>query len=281
MKESPCLKCDHHLAGGSKNDRRCVFECDLRLAYPKKVGAMVASMDPEVVKLKKGGIHMPDIEKQLGEIEKQLGESVLSKKEVLAQNVGMPDIEEKTEIDLNLEVSETDKVVYRICEKHLVDLETLRTGSHRRRGSLATAAIQEIVETLANEMNMDTLEIARILNVTPSAVWQRLNKKTKRKKMKKDTKNLKDTPKGECEHCGVGFGELHLPPCVRTAGAALKPADPNNGKNYLLEIDFSKHVEIYEDLIKTAEDRLRKPAGQALWTLKKVYEKGLEAEKET
>jgi len=238
MKESPCLKCDHHLAGGSKNDRRCVFECDLRLAYPKKVGAMVASMDPEVVKLKKGGIHMPDIEKQLGE-------SVLSKKEVLAQNAGMPNIEEKTEIDLNLEVSETDKVVYRICEKHLVDLETLRTGNQRRHESLATVAIQEIVETLTYEMNMDTPEIARILNVSPSAVWQRLNKKAKRKKMKEKKKPEKPD---------------RLVP--------KKPADPDNDKKYLLEIDFSKHTEIYDKLIETAKDRFRKPEKQVLWTLK-------------
>jgi len=48
---------------------------------------------------------------------------------------------------------------------------------------------------------------------------------------------------------------------------------PDN--QYCITIDFSKHPDVFNDLIDVAERQLRDPASQALFVLRYVYEKGL------
>ena len=62
-KKSPCLECDHHLAGGSKSDR-CCMDCRARVDYVSNIGCLASSVpdhmtdyvetsDQSVVKIQK------------------------------------------------------------------------------------------------------------------------------------------------------------------------------------------------------------------------------------
>ena len=152
----------------------------------------------------------------------------------------MPEIQEETTAPetKNIEPTEIDHVVRGICKKHLTDLETLRTGRSNPLVNMKKLSyvIQEIVETLAFEQNLKNPEIARILNVTPAAISLRL------KKSKKNTKNLKDTKD--------------------------TPGPVSSNKNYRLEIDFSEHPEIYDDLVLVAHEEMRTVENQLIYMVK-------------
>ena len=51
-----------------------------------------------------------------------------------------------------------------------------------------------------------------------------------------------------------------------------KPRDENT---YKIEIDFSKHPEVLQDLVEMAARDLRDPDKQALFILRSIYEKGI------
>lgn len=220
---SPCNECDHHLAGGGKSGRRCM-NCDRRIAYLEYIGPMVAS---------------------LGQGKKLNGHG----------GTDMPEIEEKT-----TELTEAEKTVHRICKKHGTDMETIISGRDNPSVNMKKLShvIQEIVETLSLEMNMKNPAVAQILNMTPSAVWLRMEKyrkgkKTKTEPVKKPEKAANVTPP--------------------------KTADPDNDK-YLLEVNFKKHIAIYDDLIDLAKDKVRTPAGQIIFMLKQDYEKVQKVDKD-
>ena len=53
------------------------------------------------------------------------------------------------------------------------------------------------------------------------------------------------------------------------------PDPPKDANNYLLEIDFSNHPDVFTDLVEMAARDLRDPDKQALFILRHIYEKGL------
>ena len=60
-----------------------------------------------------------------------------------------------------------------------------------------------------------------------------------------------------------------------STGASIDWAALRGENTYKIEIDFSKHPEVLQDLVEMAARDLRDPDKQALFILRSIYEKGI------
>jgi len=183
----------------------------------------------------------------------------------------------------NFDVSATSKIPFKycktckaaeaICKIHEVELADIR-GGKAFKVPAKTAAIQEIIETLhAKPLDVSVRPIAKLLGISKSAVYSRLEKNKGSK-----PKDKPEEPEGKTE-------EVQDPDIVKKtheaaeayAAAALAgiSAGASIDNGHLLTIDFSNHQDVFNDLVDVAERQLRDPAMQALFVLRYVYEKGL------
>lgn len=189
--KSPCIECEHHLAGGDKNIERC-RSCTDRIVYDKTFGCRSESVPADIVLNGNGGCEIP--EKNYPEVEPM----ALS-------------------------------AIRRICGAHGEDFENIRATS-RYKNLKQSTVVDEIIACLAEDFNMNNSKIAKILDLTESAVYQR------RKKIAEEKKD--------------------------------RPICQKPGKNTTLVIDFSGHPSEFEKLVKCAKTEMRSVENQLIYMVK-------------
>ena len=206
----------------------------------------------------------------------------------------------------NFNASATSKIPFKlckickaaesICKIHEVELADIRGGQGLKVPG-KTKAVQEIVETLRELMDVSIANIAELLGITPAAVYSRLDKikKPKPKDKPEDKPTLhvskpitidppnftlpQEAPDSDSQAVINKAFETANETATSLTASAMAAISANalidNPYQYRLTIDFSNHQDVFNDLIDVAERQLRDPASQALFVLRYVYEKGL------
>ena len=146
------------------------------------------------------------------------------------------------------------KTAEQVCKLYDVDLADIR-GGQALKSPARTNAVQEIVEKM-RELDVPVVDIAILMGISQAAVYSRLE----RNKVSKPKDSVKED-----------FTLTHMP---QTCCHGVKDK-PKSDNKYAIELDFSNHQDVFNDLVDVAERQLRDPAMQALFVLRYVYEKGL------
>ena len=212
---------------------------------------------------------------------------------------------EKSQPIENFDVNATSKVPFtlcricktavQICNNHNVLMPNIRQGQAGK-DPAKTGAVQDVVERL-NELDVSAADISKLLGITPAAVYSRLEKnKTPKEKDPPEEKDIV-TEKFEAankesdrlsasaidaitdleekfEIIYTPYEKDELTAICKVCGQRVPFLEPCDNK-YRLELDFSKHTEVFDDLVALSGERLRDPDKMVLFILIKFFEKGL------
>jgi len=198
----------------------------------------------------------------------------------------------------NFDVSATSKIPFKycktckaaeaICKIHEVELADIR-GGKAFKVPAKTAAIQEIIETLhAKPLDVSVRPIAKLLGISKSAVYSRLEK-NKASKPKDKPEEKPEDPQDKIKVAMASFAhkeiighisdpddQADLPPGTISVEEFKKRfAAPDGENKYKIEIDFSKHREVFDELIDLADERLRDPDKMIIFILFKIFQEGV------
>ena len=156
--KNPCLKCDHHLAGLGKSDRRCMA-CQERVDYVSQIGCLGSSLESNIQLVGNGGSEMPKI----------------------GNRSAAPAADKKSGVG---KMNAHEKIVSDICAKHGISVEDLQ---NKRHGKPFSRARKEIAEILISKPGMTHAGIGKLIGVHGSRVGQIVMEKNPKKKASKKT----------------------------------------------------------------------------------------------
>jgi len=240
--KNPCHQCDHHLAGKDKNCDRC-RECDRRVEYVNAIGTCHSASMSEHVDLEgHSSLHGGKARDHITEVSLSAAKSEA-------------DADKKPAEEYSIEDRIAD-----ICERNGTTLAAIRKGIQGRQDKAARkefhAVRDQIIEYLWSQRHgkFTQGQIGDLLNVSASIISTLI----KDRGIPGPEKKQKTKPKP-----------------AKPAPAKPKEKPPREQPPKTMVLKFDKHPEVYDQIHKLAEERLRKPENQALWILLKVHERGL------
>lgn len=250
---SACFDCPEHLAGVPKD--RCASRCEKRFEPLNKLGpAGIGSVRAHVEK--SGEKTHVKLMEDLNTLEKKFER----KEPVLEQRT---ENEQRTEADAG-QLIDINELIETICRQFGIH----RNRLYQKDGS--TKILRPLRVKLANKLkdaNLTYKEIAPLIGSKTGSVSSYVNNY--------NWPEIKSKPN---KQNNIGGHTLDKKDAETTNNENILPGEGLEKETDVkieLTIDFTDHINIYDDLVELAGEKLRKPEYQVLWMLIKLYEKGI------